>query len=209
MDPVIERAQAGDENAFRELYRAHRAEVARVVQRTLGPSADVEDVIQEVFVQVFRSLRKFRGESKFSTWLFRVAWNVARMHIRHLQARPRYAPERPYDDGPEAPHRPDEDAERGERFAALYRLLAGLSEKKSTVLILHDFHGMSPAEIGEMTDTPVLTVRTRLFYARKELYQAIADDPVLGPQVEALMESLPGRPEARIQAKPTQRESSP
>jgi RNA polymerase sigma-70 factor (ECF subfamily) len=205
-DPLITRAQAGDETAFTELFRRHRGDVTRLVYRVIGPSADVEDVVQDVFVHVYRSLPRFRGDSKFSTWLYRLTVNVARMHLRRGRSRPRFAdvpvPEAPRDGLPI--ETPDRQAERAERVAALYRLLEDLSEKKRTVLVLHDFEGVAAKEIAGMVEAPVLTVRTRLFYARKELYAAIARDPRLGPAVEALMSELPGKPEQGADAAPEQ-----
>lgn len=196
-DPLIQRAQQGDERAFDDLFRRHRGDVTRLVHRVIGPSPDVEDVVQDVFVHVYRSLPRFRGDSKFSTWLYRLTVNVARMHLRRGRSRPRFAdvpvPEGPRDSAP--PETPDREVERAERVRALYRLLEDLSEKKRTVLVLHDFEGVPAKEIADIVEAPVLTVRTRLFYARKELYAAIARDPRLGPAVEALMDSLPGKPQ--------------
>jgi RNA polymerase sigma-70 factor (ECF subfamily) len=170
--------------------------VTRLVYRVLGPSNDVEDVVQDVFVHVYRSLPKFRGDAKFSTWLYRLTLNVARMHLRRGRSRPRFAdvevPENRRDGKP--PETPDVVHERSERVRALYDLLETLSEKKRTVLVLHDLEGMPAKEIAEVVDAPVLTVRTRLFYARKELYAAIAADPRLRPAVEAILPDLPGKP---------------
>lgn len=196
LDPLIERAQAGDQAAFQELFVAHRDTVHRIVHRVLGPTPDAEDVVQDVFVHVFRSLKSFRGDAKFTTWLYRLTTNVAKMHIRRKRSRPRFAdipvPEAPKDSRPV--ERPDEAADRGRRVEALYRLLDRLSEKKRAVLVLHDFEGLSAKEIAEIVEAPVLTVRTRLFYARKELYAALAEDETLAPVVESLLDSLPGRP---------------
>lgn len=202
VDTVIERAQNGDAAAFHELFLRHRGDVTRLVFRVLGQSSDVEDVVQDVFIHVYRSLASFRGESKFSTWLYRLTLNVARMHLRKGRSRPRIAdvevPDAPRDS--QLPDRPDAVAERGERIRALYMLLEGLSEKKRAVLVLHDFEGMSAQEIAEIVQAPVLTVRTRLFYARKELYAAIAADPNLGSVVKSLLPSLPGKPEPKTSA---------
>ena len=85
-------------------------------------------------------------------------------------------------------------AERNERIDALYRLVDRLSEKKRTVLVLHDFEGLPAKEIAEIVEAPVLTVRTRLFYARKELYAALTEEPSLATVVESLMGDLPGKP---------------
>ncbi len=196
LDALIARAQGGDTEAFRQLFVRHRGDVTRIVYRMLGPSADVEDVVQDVFLNVYRSLPSFRGDAKFSTWLYRLATNVTRMHLRRGRSRPRFAdvevPEAPRDSAP--PDGPDVQVERAERVRALYRLLDTLSEKKREVLILHDLEGVPAKEIAEMAGIPVLTVRTRLFYARKELYAALADEPSLQGVIEALMDELPGRP---------------
>jgi RNA polymerase sigma-70 factor (ECF subfamily) len=200
MDPdsaLITRAQGGDAAAFREIFARHRGDVSRLVFRMIGPSSDVEDVVQEVFLNVYRSLPSFRGESKFSTWLYRLATNVTRMHLRRGRSRPRFAdvepPEAPRDDVPS--DAPDEQIDRKERVQALYRLLDKLSEKKREVLVLHDLEGMAAKDIAEVAGIPVLTVRTRLFYARKELYAALAEEPSLRAVMEQLLDELPGRPQ--------------
>ena len=94
MDPdaaLIRRAQEGDTRAFRQLFTRHQGTVSRIVYRMIGPSPDVEDVVQDVFLNVYRSLPSFRGDSKFSTWLYRLATNVTRMHLRRGRSRPRFA----------------------------------------------------------------------------------------------------------------------
>lgn len=192
---LIERAQRGDTAAFKQIFVTHRGDVSRVVYRMLGPVPDVEDVVQDVFLHVHRSLPSFRGDSKFSTWLYRLAVNVARMHLRKGRSRPRFADV----EVPEAPREgtpidtPDVVAERKERVRTLYRLLESLSEKKREVIVLHDLEGVPAKEIAELVGVPVLTVRTRLFYARKELYAAMAGEPSLAGVIEALVDELPGR----------------
>ena len=198
-EPLIRRAQEGDTRAFHELFVRHRGDVTRLVHRILGASADAEDVVQDVFVHVFRSLPSFRGDAKFSTWLYRLTVNVARMHLRRARSRPRFAdvpvPEGPREGQPS--ETPDAIHERAERLSALRTLLEGLSEKKRTVLVLHDLEGMAAKDIADIVGAPVLTVRTRLFYARKELYAALASEPSLAPIVDALMAALPGKPAER------------
>jgi RNA polymerase sigma-70 factor, ECF subfamily len=197
-DPLIERAKRGDQSAFRRIFLEHREVVARIVQRFLGPSPEVEDVIQDVFIHVHRSLPAFRGESKFSTWLYRLTANVTKMHIRRRRSRPRLAdgpvPEAaPSCDGADAP---DEAMASARRVRALYRILDDLPDKKRTVLILHDMEGLDARAISQIVDAPVLTVRTRLFYARKALYAALACDPDLHEVIDSMLGELPGRPGA-------------
>jgi RNA polymerase sigma-70 factor (ECF subfamily) len=179
-DDVVRRAAAGEPEAFRTLFVRHKSDVARLVYRMLSAPADLEDVVQEVFVQVFRSLKDFRGQAKFSTWLHRVTVNVVLMHRRSARSRPVLAEELPgelvADDHQTLP---DEDVDRRERMRAFQRLLAKLAEKKRVVFVLHELEGMSPAEIADVVGAPVLTVRTRLFYARRELEAMLAEEPTL------------------------------
>ncbi len=179
-DRLIGRAAAGETAAFRELYERHRTDVARLVYRMLGNRSDFEDVIQEVFVQVYRSLKDFRGQAKFSTWLHRVTVNVVLMHRRSARSRPVFADEPPGDGLLRSDDvRPDDDAERRERVRAFGRVLGRLADKKRIVFVLHELEGIAPAEIARIVGAPVLTVRTRLFYARREIEGMLREEPSL------------------------------
>lgn len=191
-DPILARAVAGDAAAFRRIYERHRPDVARLVFRIVG-GADLEDVIQEVFVQVYRSLKDFRGQSKFSTWLYRVTVNVALMHRRFARSRPVFAEESPPDLVRSDDGRPDEDAERRERVRAFGRLLDRLADKKRVVFVLHELEGLSPREIARIVRAPVLTVRTRLFYARREIEAMLSEEPSLA-SIDASFSKAGGPP---------------
>jgi RNA polymerase sigma-70 factor (ECF subfamily) len=174
---VVERARAGDPSAFRELYAAHHRQVARQLA-FLVPRADVEDVLQDVFIEVFRSIRRFQGKSAFTTWLYRVAVHVAmKSRRKHTRSRLDVVDELPeqVDEKP----RPEEVTLSAERQARVEALLEQLSEKKRTVLVMHDLHGVDAHVIAEVVGTNVLTVRTRLFYARRELEALAKADPAL------------------------------
>lgn len=177
---TLQRAAAGDAAAFRVLFARHRVDVQRLVFRMVGARPDLDDIVQEVFIQVYRSLRDFRGQSKFSTWLHRVTVNVVLMHRRAARSRPTYAEEAPDDLAHDAKQvLPDEAAARRERMRAFGRLLDRLADKKRIVFVLHELEGKAPAEIAEIVGAPVLTVRTRLFYARRELEAMWQDEPSL------------------------------
>jgi RNA polymerase sigma-70 factor (ECF subfamily) len=179
-DRLIARAATGDTTAFRQLYERHRSDVARLVYRMLGPRSDMDDVIQEVFVQVYKSLKDFRGQSKFSTWLHRVTVNVVLMYRRAARSRPVFAEEPVTDASMQSGEiAPDEDAERRERVRAFGRLLGRLADKKRIVFVLHELEGISPSEIARIVGAPVLTVRTRLFYARREIEAMLSEEPSL------------------------------
>lgn len=192
-DALVQRSQRGDRAAFSELFRRHRADVARLVYRMMGPTPDAEDVLQEVFLQVHKSLGEFRGQAKFTTWLHRVTVNVVLMVRRAAKSRPVFTGEAPSEREPDAGIWPDEDASRKRRIEAFRRLLDRLAEKKRTVFVLHELEGLSPAEIAEIVGAPVLTVRTRLFYARREIAEMMRDEPALAQ----LAGELAGEPAAR------------
>lgn len=181
MEPeaLVRRCQAGDATAFRELFHMHRVDVTRLVHRLLGGSNEVEDVVQEVFLQVYKSLKDFRFGSRFSTWLYRVTVNVVLMHKRSARSRPAFVEPRDTPAPRDEAMLPDEQAARARRVEALFRLLARLSDKKRAVFVLHELEGFSPAEIAAIVGAPVLTVRTRLFYARRELAQMLSEEPAL------------------------------
>lgn len=174
---VIQRARSGDAAAFRELYAQHHRQVARQLT-FLVPRADLEDVLQDVFIEVFRSIRRFEGKSAFTTWLYRVTVHVAmkarRKHTRSrldvVEELPEAADERPL---------PVEVSLSAERQARVEALLEQLSPKKRAVLVMHDLQGVEAQAIAELLDTNVLTVRTRLFYARRELEALAKGDPAL------------------------------
>ena len=180
-DALIASAAEGDPRAFRAVYQKHRSDVARLVFRMVGPRGDIDDLVQEVFFQVYRSLKDFRGQSKFSTWLHRVTVNVVLMARRAQKSRPVFsATAEGWQDELRDPQAlPDVDAERRQRVRAFSVVLGRLGEKKRDVFILHELEGYSPNEIATMVGCPVLTVRTRLFYARREIEAMLAEEPSL------------------------------
>lgn len=178
-DDAVQRCREGDRSAFALLFRRHRTDVVRLIHRMLGPGADIEDLVQEVFLQVHRSIGAFRGTSRFSTWLYRVTVNVVLMHRRALRSRPNFSLDAEEHEVVDLAPLPDEQALRHARIRAFYRLLEKLSEKKRTVFLLHEVQGLSPSEIAHLVGAPVLTVRTRLFYARREVMEYLADEPEL------------------------------
>jgi len=172
---LVARCQRGEKEALGELYRLYRSEVARNLHRMLGPGrGDLEDVLQEVFIEVFRSIARFRGDAKITTWLYRVCVNVALQRLRKRKRRAEVSgdtvTERVTDETPER------ELDNRRRLDAVYRILDELSPKKRVVFILHEIEGREPKEIAGIVGAPVLTVRTRLHYARKEFYARAASD---------------------------------
>ncbi len=176
---LVERCKAGDGLAFREMFRNHRADVARLALRMTGRPGELEDLVQEVFLQVYRSIKDFRGQSRFSTWLYRLTVNVVLMQRRAARSRPVLQAASDDSFGADARELPDDQLARARRVAAFYRLLDRLSDKKRAVFVLHELEGLSPSEVAKVVSAPVLTVRTRLFYARRELLELLREEPAL------------------------------
>ncbi|MCA9641825.1 MAG: sigma-70 family RNA polymerase sigma factor [Myxococcales bacterium] len=194
---LVGRVQRGDQTAFTALFSRHRGDVARLIQRMIGPHKnEVEDLVQDVFLQVHRSIGDFRAEARFSTWLYRITVNVVLMNRRALKSRPKYADEQQAAPAEDHEPLPDAQAARNQRVRAFYSLLEHLSEKKRQVFVLHELEGISPQEISEIVDAPVLTVRTRLFYARKELAELLLKEPCLAALASGFERSKRSRGES-------------
>jgi RNA polymerase sigma-70 factor, ECF subfamily len=200
---LIERCKAGDGLAFREVFRNHRADVARLVLRMTGRPGDLEDLVQEVFLQVYRSIKDFRAQSRFSTWLYRLTVNVVLMQRRAARSRPVLQAASDDSFGADTDGLPDDQLARARRVAAFYRLLDRLSDKKRAVFVLHELEGLSPSEVAKVVGAPVLTVRTRLFYARRELLGLLRDEPALEFVARELREEQNESAEPLTEREPT------
>jgi RNA polymerase sigma-70 factor (ECF subfamily) len=174
---LIRRCRAGERTGQEELYERYRGQVAATLYRVLNDRTDLDDLVQEVFVIAFRGLDRFRGEARLSTWLYRICVNVALGRIRAKTRRPPHLltenviePATTPSEQPEAILQSKRDRER------VYRLLDKLPPKKRIVLYLHEIEGLDLKEISYIVGAHPVTVRTRLFYARKELYQRAVEE---------------------------------
>ncbi len=179
----VARLRARDERAFQELVGLYGDRVFGLVLRFVGNRAEAEDVAQEVFVTVWKSIETFRSESRLSTWLFRIAANHAKNRIKYLARRSTHPAG--LDDAPESAladvaragagathghvHGPDVALEAAERGGALERAIATLDEDQRLVIILRDVEELSYEEICEITGLPEGTVKSRLHRARLAL----------------------------------------
>jgi RNA polymerase sigma-70 factor, ECF subfamily len=188
---LLGRCQAGDRGAFRELFEQHRLEVTRLVYRMTHGSQDLEDLVQEVFIQVHKSLPTFRSEARLSTWIFRIAVNVVLMHRRAARTRPLMLVSKGEPLLVDSASLPDDQLARQRRVEALHRLLEQIGEKKRIVYFLHELQGLSPQEIAHVVGAPVLTVRTRLFYARREVLALLRTEPALAAIADGIVASEP------------------
>ncbi len=154
-------ARAGDLDAFAALVGRHQAAVYRVALRVLGSESDAEDAAQDAFVQAWRGLGRFRGESSVSTWLYRIVTNRC---LNLLAARrPTEALDR---EAPAGAGDPAQIAEQHERFAAVARAVAGLPGEQRAALVLREFEGLSYDEITEVLGVSLPAVKSRIHRAR-------------------------------------------
>lgn len=172
--PLALAARDGESVAFTRLYERTREQAWRVLYRVVGNSPDLEDLLQEAYLQLMKALQSYRGDSKVSTFLHRVCVNVGLMYLRGKRRRP----EELSDEVPESPttehHDPERAAQVKQAAALVQRALSMLSEEKAQVFTYHDLLGLKPEEIAELVDCPVNTVRSRLNRARQDFTQAVA-----------------------------------
>lgn len=164
---LLDRCRRGDPDAFAELVDLTHRQAYTLALRLVGDRQEAEDVSQEAYLRVFRSLRGFRGEARFETWLYRIVTNAA---LNHLRRRGRFGELTAEPDELEtaavstAPG-PEAIAERDE----LERSLARLPEGMRVVLVLKDVYGLSCREIGEEIGLAEGAVKVRLHRARRKL----------------------------------------
>jgi RNA polymerase sigma-70 factor (ECF subfamily) len=158
---------------FDEVYRDHRARLVSIVRSVVGHDTDLDDVMQGVFIEIHRSLPRFEARSKLTTWLYRLAVNVALQHIRKRRRARWLAFVGFGEDIPEPRNGPSEVGrlEGRELLRHVDSAIAALPEKKRVVWQLYELEGFEPAEIGEMLGIPMNTARSRLLAARREILE--------------------------------------
>jgi RNA polymerase sigma-70 factor (ECF subfamily) len=178
---LIERARQGDAGAFEQLVRLHQRRVLALLGHFVRPSADVEDLAQQVFLKVYLALPRFDFRSAFSTWLYRIAVNEAYDYLRRRRAQKSPAgTELAVDELAALEHlggsvtqpEPPDVAAQTERRQLVEKLLARLPVDDRLVLTLRELEGMNITEIAEIMKLPENTVKVRLFRARARLAEA-------------------------------------
>ena len=168
----LRRLRERDEKAFRELVSRHQDMVYNLMFRMTGSSAESEELAQEVFVTVFKRVDQFRGDSKLSTWIYRMAVNHCKNRMKYL-ARRRYKQTGPIDAeataDSRASSRPDRQAEGVERERMVQDAIALLDEDHRILIVLRDIEELSYDEIIEITGLAPGTVKSRLHRARLAL----------------------------------------
>jgi RNA polymerase sigma-70 factor, ECF subfamily len=171
VDQDAQRAAAGEMDAFEKVYRRYNQRVYSHCLRMVRNSADAEDLTQEVFIQLFRKINTFRGDSSFTTWLHRLTVNQVLMHLR----KPIVKTEKTTEDGA-TPIRIVRGTENPSRMAQIDRIaldhaIAALPPGYRMVFILHDIEGYDHEEIGKILGCAVGTSKSQLHKARLRLRQ--------------------------------------
>ena len=175
---LIRRAQEGDADAFGALFQAHRSRIYSVCLRMTSNGAEAEDLMQDTFLQVFRKITKFRGDSAFSTWLHRIAVNTVLMHFRKNSLNQISLDE---------PHSDRDGAKIQREYGARDRGLAGCLDRVAltramkelpagyrTVFLLHEVEGYEHQEIAEILGCSVGNSKSQLYKARLRFRELLA-----------------------------------
>lgn len=167
---LVRKSAAGDDTSFRLLVTRHKEKVRNLIYLTLNNAEPVDDIAQDVFITVFRNLNKFRYESQFTTWLYRITINKCKDHIRRQKIRSIFSPFKEADEE-EITINPVEDIDVS---GIVQKAMAKLPEKLRSPLILKEIEGMSYQEIAETLDCEIGTVKSRIFRAREGLKKLLA-----------------------------------
>ena len=168
-EELVARANAGDLDSFNQLVTRWERPIYALAYRTLGREEDARDVVQEAFLRAYRGLRGFKGEAKFSSWLYRITLNLCRDWIR----RERRAPVVQVPEGTDPVELADQRASpaesveelvaRREMSQAVARAMTELPEEQRAAILLKEYHGLTFQEIADMLECPLSTVKTRLY----------------------------------------------
>ena len=174
-DALIARHQAGDEDAFAEIYRAHAVPVYRRLSRILGPVAEREDLTQDVFLALHRTLPRFRGDSQLTTLIHRIAINRAFEYLRRQSRRPATLVDGWFfDELVGSATSPEAQTATREELARVFACLARIKPKKRIALLLRVVDGLSFEEIGQLVDATPEAVAKRVQHGQRELDALLA-----------------------------------
>ncbi len=177
---LIKAFQAGDPAVFDELVHRHKDSVFNLCYRFLGDHQEANDSAQEIFIKVYRSLKKFRFKSSFSTWLYRIAVNTCKNRIKSLEYRLKKRTKRLdnhemgtgsnlSDELVDESQSPMLELEKKERSRIVQQAISTLSETKRSVILLRDIEGLTYDEIADVTGLNLGTVKSKLARARADL----------------------------------------
>ena len=187
-EELVTLSQGGDLDSFNQLVIRWERPIYALAYRVIGREEDARDVAQETFLRAFRALKGFKGQAKFSSWLYRITLNLCRDWIRREKRTPIALAPEGVDlvelAGEETPAESMEElVARRQLGRAVRKAMALLPEEQRTAIILKEYHGLTFQEIAELLDCPLSTVKTRLYQGlsvvRRQLQQAGVNGDVL------------------------------
>ena len=180
---IIREVQNGNVNAFEGIVREYEKNVYNIALRMSGSREDALDISQEAFIKAYHALPSFRGESKFSVWLYRIVSNTCLDYLRERKRRAEVSLSVEDDEGeteqtqiPDETLSPERLYERKLTREALRRGLLSLPEDQRKILLLREIEGLSYEEIGQVLSLESGTVKSRIFRARRKLCEFLAED---------------------------------
>ena len=178
----VSRLQANEDAAYDELVRTYTATIYHVAYRMLGDNAEASDVVQEIFLKVFRNIAGFKGEAALKTWIFKIAFSEILNRLRWWKRRHKFSTvsldEHPNgkattDTVVHAGPTPEEVLQSKERETAIQNALKKLSSEHRSIIVLRDIEGFSYNEIADVLEVSVGTVKSRLARARADLKRSL------------------------------------
>jgi RNA polymerase sigma-70 factor (ECF subfamily) len=178
-EELVARSIGGDSESFNELILRWERPIYALAYRTIGREEDARDVCQETFLRAFRALPGFRGQAKFSSWLYRIALNLCRDWMRRERRARLVQPPEDVDLMELAvAAEPSESIEdlvsRKDQARVVERAMATLSEEQRTAIVLKEYHGLTFQEIADVVGCPLSTVKTRLYQGLTVLRRELA-----------------------------------
>ena len=185
-EELVTRSKTGDTESFNQLVRRWERPIFALAYRTLGREEDARDVTQETFLRAFRALAGFKGDSKFSSWLYRIALNLCRDWIRRERRTPLVAVPEGVEVEQLAVERREvasvEDlAARAELSGVVATAMAHLPAEQRTAIILKEYHGLTFQEIADLLNCPLSTVKTRVYQGLGLLRRHLAEQGQFDP----------------------------
>jgi RNA polymerase sigma-70 factor (ECF subfamily) len=182
---LVATAIAGTEGSFEELVRRYQRPISAYVYRMVGNYESALDLTQEIFIKVYGSLRRYRAEFKFSTWIYKIAHNCAVDHLRRSSTREQSLINGTETDNFELPIEssrlsPEQESERKERRIEIEGVIRALPANYRELIILRHSQDLTYEEIVEVTGLPLGTVKNRLFRAREMMRQLFVDKGITG-----------------------------
>jgi RNA polymerase sigma-70 factor, ECF subfamily len=187
-EELVDRTRGGDVDSFNQLILRWERPIYALAYRVIGREEDARDVCQETFLRAYRALPGFKGEAKFSSWVYRIALNLCRDWIRKQRRNPvQQLPEDLDVLEAAAATEPSESVEdlvaRRELTAVVEDAMAGLPEEQRTAIVLKEYHGMTFQEIADLQGCPLSTVKTRLYQGLSVLRRQLERQGQLVPEM--------------------------